>query len=313
MHWLLQDFLLLDPCDQLLSFCVSLFIAFAALVGAGDEYIYMYDRCFCAFLVLVALMSVSVCCILVHTIIAAKFMSLGPFSVSPLSPCPDFSFVEPRVVSNSRRVLCIPPNVGKNREEDKCPIDDLSLRTSPAQVYRYERPHCYYRGKPYEIRVQDNRLVLYDWKYPFGSGVSSHARKVESASYVKAPPAEPTDEVDLLCEQFAAMHFGASAQASALVQHQDEPSSLMPAAAVGDAVDMQLSEDEADSDSVAYQHNTASSSAGTPSPDCDVEMEDSIFEDFNQIPSAAAREVPVAMDIDGDSLSMDNHAQEQRQ
>ena len=312
MHWLLQDFMLLDPWDQLLSIIFSLSIALIALAGACNEQVFTYDGCLCAFLVLVTLFSFSVCCILLHTIIVAKCLSLGPFSVLPLPPCPDFDSVEPLVVSNSRRVLCIPPNVGKNQEEGKCPIDYLSFRNSFAKVNWYGRDGYYSRNISDTVRMLG--FELYISEDEFGSGVSPHARKVESASRVKASPAEPTDEVDLLCEQFAAMHFGASAQASAYVQHQDEPSSLVPADTVSGAVGMPSLEDDADANSLAYQHSTPSSSTGRSFPDCDVEMGDSIFEDSNQIPSAAVGEVgPVAMDIMGDSLSMDNHAQEQRQ
>ena len=310
--WLLQEILRSDPFDQFFAICFSLFIGYLSINLIFLFWLYdCMSVCPCAFLALVAFISFSLCCKLLHAIIVAKCRSLNPFFVSPLPPGDDLRSVELLPVSNSRRVLCEPLIISKNRGEDKC----ASFGKSFDEVHRYERlSHTYQYLPERRVPVLRFNVGLSYRKAGFGGGVSSRGRHVDSASHVKSSPVELTDEVDLLCEQFAAMHLGASAQASALVQHQDEPSSLMPAATVSDDVDMQSLEEEADADSLAYQHNTASSSAGTPFPDRDVEMEDSFYDDSNQIPSAAAgEEGPVAMDIDGDSLSMDDHDQEQRQ
>ncbi|KAG2222146.1 hypothetical protein INT45_007582 [Circinella minor] len=57
---------------------------------------------------------------LLRTIIAAKCLTLGPFSASPWSPRPDFTFVvfPPLVVSRSRPVMCEPPTMVKKQEEE---------------------------------------------------------------------------------------------------------------------------------------------------------------------------------------------------
>ncbi|KAG2222698.1 hypothetical protein INT45_013512 [Circinella minor] len=72
-----------------------------------------------------------------RTIIVARCLTLGPFSASPLSPRPDFTFVvfPPMVVSRSRPVMCKPPIMVKKQEEEKCPIKYFSC----FKVYGHER------------------------------------------------------------------------------------------------------------------------------------------------------------------------------
>ncbi|KAI9278340.1 hypothetical protein BDA99DRAFT_553988 [Phascolomyces articulosus] len=103
----------------------------------------------------------------------------------------------------------------------------------------------------------------------------------------------PTDvleqEVDLLCDRFAAMHLGASAQSSAIDQCLDEHTSLSMPVAAYDAVTMETG------DSTIVRANVTDSSpvmAITTSPDCSMDVDELSFGDS-----------PFAVLMDVDSVS----------
>ncbi|KAG2204488.1 hypothetical protein INT45_004812, partial [Circinella minor] len=215
-----------------------------------------------------------------------------------------FRFAE---VSRLRRVLCKPPVVGKTREEEKSPIPYVKWNNN---VVRRDKRGGITDLDP--VKVPGVGVEVYTWADRVRSTAFSRQRTVDrKKSQKNTSPTVLPDAVDLLCEQFAAMDLGPSAQASASAQHQDEPGSPMLVDIPCDDVQVQSWENEADADSLALDGTLFSSPTGTPFPDCDVEMEDSFVDDSNEIPSAAAGEIgPVAMDIDGDSVSMDSTVQE---
>ncbi|KAG2222255.1 hypothetical protein INT45_010668 [Circinella minor] len=320
MYRLLEESFREEP---FVTFGLAVFACYLALIAINVAYLYYVYCfpwfCFCAFLALVAFISFSSCCNSLRTFIVGQCLSLGPFSVSPLPPSPDFAFVAPRhvEVSRLRRVLCEPPVMGKNREEEKSAISYFNWNNNA--VRRRDKGSLPFRhildSDP--IDVLGVNVEVYSWADIMRRINDFYRRQNDDRKKSHSKNTSPTvlpDPVDLLCEQFAAMDLGPSAQASASVQHQDEPASPMLVDVICDDVQVQSWEDEADADSLALTKTFSSSSAGTPFPDCDVEMEDSFENDSNEIPSAAAGEIgPVAMDIDGDSVSMDNRVQEQEQ
>ncbi|KAG2212780.1 hypothetical protein INT45_009007 [Circinella minor] len=320
MYRLLEESFREEP---FVTFGLAVFACYLALIAINVAYLYYVYCfpwfCFCAFLALVAFISFSSCCNSLRTFIVGQCLSLGPFSVSPLPPSPDFAFVAPRhvEVSRLRRVLCEPPVMGKNREEEKSAISYFNWNNNA--VRRRDKGSLPFRhildSDPIDVLGVD--VEVYSWADIMRRINDFYRRQNDDRKKSHSKNTSPTvlpDAVDLLCEQFAAMDLGPSAQASASVQHQDEPASPMLVDVICDDVQVQSWEDEADADSLALSKTFSSSSVGTPFPDCDVEMEDSFENDSNEIPSAAAGEIgPAAMDIDGDSLSMDNRVQEQEQ
>ncbi|KAG2215061.1 hypothetical protein INT45_006298 [Circinella minor] len=228
----------------------------------------------------------------------------------------DYAFVASHYeeVSRLRRVLCEPPVVGKPREEEKSPIPYVKWNNNAARRDKRSLPSGR-MNEPGRKDVLGGAVEVYSWADIVRCNVLPRQRVADrKKSHKNTSPTVLPDAVDLLCEQFAAMDLGPSAQASAPVQHQDEPGSPMLVDIPCDDVQVQSWEDEADADSLALEGTFSSSSAGTAFPDCDVEMEDSFEDDSYVIPSAAAGEIgPVAMDIDGDSVSMDNGVQEREQ
>ncbi|KAG2216843.1 hypothetical protein INT45_009469 [Circinella minor] len=319
MYRLLEESFREEP---FVTFGLAVFACYLALIAINIAYLYYVyyfpSFCFYALLALVAFISFSSCCNSLRTFIVGQCLSLGPFSVSPLPPCPDFAFVAPRhvEVSRLRRVLCEPPVMGKNREEEKPAISYFNWNNNA--VRRRDKGSLPFRhildSDPIDVLGVD--VEVYSWADIMRRINDFYRRQNDDRKKSHSKNTSPTvlpDPVDLLCEQFAAMDLGPSAQASASVQHQDEPASPMLVDVICDDV-VQSWEDEADADSLALTNTFSSSSAGTPFPDCDVEMEDSFENDSNEIPSAAAGEIgPAAMDIDGDSVSMDNRVQEQEQ
>ncbi|KAG2204922.1 hypothetical protein INT45_001996, partial [Circinella minor] len=316
MYRLLEESFREEP---FVTFGLAVFACYFALIAVSVAYLYYVyyfpSFCFYALLALVAFISFSSCCNSLRTFTVGQCLSLGPFSVPPLPPCPDFAFVAPRhvEVSRLRRVLCEPPVMGKNREEEKSAVPYFKWNYNA--VCRRDKGSLPFRhtidSDPIDV------LEVYSWADLLRRINDFYRRQNDDRKKSHSKNTSPTvlpDAVDLLCEQFAAMDLGPSAQASASVQHQDEPSSPMLVDVICDDVKVQSWEDEADADSLALTKTFSSSSAGTPFPDCDVEMEDSFENDSNEIPSAAAGEIgPAAMDIDGDSVSMDNRVQEQEQ
>ncbi|KAI7860965.1 hypothetical protein BDC45DRAFT_577657 [Circinella umbellata] len=305
--------------EPFVSFGLAVFACYFALIALNIVYYYYLFHflwfCFYAFLALVAFISFSSCCNSLRTFIVGQCLSLGSFSVSPLPPSPDFAFVAPRQVEVSclRRVLCEPPVMGKTREEEKSAFPFFGWKYNV--VRRDKRALPFGRmNEPDPIDVLGVDVEVYSWADIMRGDVFTRQRNDDrKKSHLNTSPTVLPDAVDLLCEQFAAMDLGPSAQASASAQHQDEPASPMLVDIICDDVQVQSWEDEADADSLALASTFSSSSVETPFPDCDVEMEDS-FDDSNEIPSAAAGEIgSAAMDIDGDSLSMDNRVQEQEQ
>ncbi|KAG2222616.1 hypothetical protein INT45_008735 [Circinella minor] len=145
-----------------------------------------------------------------RTIISAKCLTLGPFSASPLSPRPHFTFdvFPPMVVSRSRPVMCEPPPIMvKKQEEEKCPIKYFSC----FKVYGHKRL------EPLNSHINDTGPVL-----ALGLNLGLH-------SWADILSAMLVDEIDLLCEHCAATYSSASAaKVSAYVQHQNKHSSSMP-------------------------------------------------------------------------------------
>ncbi|KAI7858584.1 hypothetical protein BDC45DRAFT_565338 [Circinella umbellata] len=296
--------------EPFVTFGLAVFACYFALIALNIVYYYYLFHflwfCSYAFLALVAFISFSSCCNPLRTFIVEQCLSLGPFFVSPLPPSLDYAFVASRYeeVSRLRRVLCEPPVVGKTREEPKSPIPYFKYNHD--DWIRFHTPNGGAKNfYPVDVEVYETLEDLL-------RGIFPHRRNDDrKKSHSNRSPTVLPDAVDLLCEQFAAMDLGPSAQASASVQHQDEPSSSMPVVDVNRDAVVQSWENEADADSLALDGTLSSSPTGTPFPDCDVEMDDSFVDDSNEIPFAAAGEIgPVAMDIGGDSLSMDSRVQE---
>ena len=112
---------------------------------------------------------------LLLTIIAAKCLTLGPFSASPLSPRPDFTFVvfPPMVVSRSRPVMYEPPIMVKKQEEEKCSIKYFSC----FKVYGHKRrdtlySHIYDTGPLLALGLN---LGLHSWANILSGKVFFHA------------------------------------------------------------------------------------------------------------------------------------------
>ncbi|KAI9244973.1 hypothetical protein BDA99DRAFT_566065 [Phascolomyces articulosus] len=204
------------------------------------------------FLVLVTYISFAKRCAFVRAMIVAQWVQRGWFTVSPMSPPLLISLVAPALL----KVHLACEELTHLHYSEQChydikkrpcqyPVCDGTVVLSRLSGFGRSLTQSYSAETSSEKeRVLYAKFPSLEYRAPVvipgnlpgvTHSISMALREDEVAWLVETGDAVPRpkvlahmptvqdSQVDLLCEQFAAIHFGASVQASAYVQHQDEP------------------------------------------------------------------------------------------
>ncbi|KAI9256527.1 hypothetical protein BDA99DRAFT_561984 [Phascolomyces articulosus] len=187
-----------------------------------------------AFLALVAFISLAPCCNLLRTLIVAVWVQWGWYSVSPSPPPPLGSFV---TLAVRYSLPSVELTVASSKQPSHSDFVDYFLERM-RKGYKHYRVEMSCESKANLVahssvdccvsKVFPGLPGLIPWNaVPANEksawvveGTGDAATMPNALAYT---PTVQDSQVDLLCEQFAAMRLiGASAQAPAYVQHQDE-------------------------------------------------------------------------------------------